>query len=241
MTRQSTSDAARRLVPPLLILLGLGALQSLMRVGILPSAAALDSTLQAWFREEGLVAVAAISAVENVAIFNFYFPGSLTILVAMASTSGDIQSAIAVFMAIVIPALVVQAVVNYGSVGYIARRMDGWQRYRLLRDMHRLTFRGLLLVFGLFCWHPQFAAAATAACGAARVPARRFLVAFLPPFLVWNLFWGVLMYKRGHGGVVSGPFFGIFTVVVAGWLLIEVVRWVISRRVPLTRSDEGGG
>lgn len=183
-------DAASRIRPQLWIFTVLSVLWLLVAINALPPREEWLGYLESFFRSHGYVAIGPISFLENLAGVNVAFPGSVTILVAMAYSAGDPALAVKTFLTIVLPSLVAHHA-DYFLGRRLARRPQhgGYERYG--------SRKALLLTFATTLWHPHFAAVACMDSGAQRVPYHRFASFHLPCFAAWNLFWGVLMYTVG--------------------------------------------
>jgi len=196
----------------LLILTLLLTLDLFASLGIIPRQSELLIMLTQFFRTWGLPAIAVCSFLENVAVFNVYFPGSIVILTGMALTAGEPWLAVATFFAIACPSLLAHAL-NFWA-GHLRARSDPIQ-------IHQVEF---FLAF----WHPQTAALATFKAGDAGWPVGRFVRYLLVSALSWYLFWALIMY---HFGMAAGS---------TGWLLVlfylYLIAWIIQDLLKIVRG-----
>jgi len=93
---------------PLLILGFVACLYAVAAVGLIPFPSQLFYALAARLAQGATMFIAGCSFLENMVGFNGYFPGAFVILFAMASTHGNIPSAMRVFGAILSGAFVGQ-------------------------------------------------------------------------------------------------------------------------------------
>jgi membrane protein DedA with SNARE-associated domain len=87
-------------------------------------------------------------------------------------------------------------------------------------------------LFGFFltAWHPHSAALASIYAGSDEWQYLEFVRLFSPPFIFWNLFWGILMYSLGSAIEGSQDLFPVFLLLVIAWLLWEIARGIIKER-----------
>lgn len=201
-----------------LVIVGvIGTLAVLHRMGLIPTPVELEGSLASIVRRQ-LLFLAPIALAENLVGFNVYFPGSIAILLGMASTGGHPSLALLAWIAIVLPGVVGQQLSYWlGRTGFA--RASGPSPTKHL---------GVALEWGLYAgtmWHPQVASLTSAAAGAEGLSYRHYLSRFLPVFLLWQVFWGALMYSVG-ASVAKG--FGwmlwLFLVYLAAWTILDLHR-----------------
>jgi membrane protein DedA with SNARE-associated domain len=169
------------------------ALWVLSRFGIIAEQTILIDQIGNWLTQRGILALWCVSVLENTVAVNTYFPGSLAILTAMASTQGDITKAVLAWVSIYLGALVGL----YASY-FIGRSLSTAPTIQNSKLKSALTF-----------WHPYLASISCMQFGAARIPFASFSISTLPIATFWNLFWGVAMYNFGNflGGSQSFVYF----------------------------------
>lgn len=208
----------RRALPPATILATVALTKLMAGLGVLPSTANLLERVAVLARSADPVVVSGLSLLESVAGLNVYFPGSVAILVVMASTAGQPLRGFITFAAIVIGSFVGQNV-NY----FVGRWSAPTFRTRVGRTADIV---GGLLTY----WHPQLGSVFSVQRGAEQLSYGAFVVVLVSSWLPWNLFWGVLMYSVG-GIPASGEEWELVLIVYSvGWLVIE-----LSRSVRLSR------
>jgi membrane protein DedA with SNARE-associated domain len=177
----------------------------------------------------GAAAVALVSFLENLGAANVVFPGSIAILTSMALTSGDPRRAIYILLAIMLPAFAAHQI-NY-TIGRCFRRgnPDNKARYESL-VARNLVFMGAL-------WHPHFAGVACMDAGAHGLQYGRFISAFLPWFIVWNLFWAYVMYNFGSA-VTGGESHNstIFLIFLCLWLVWDLFNLGYASKVVMNHA-----
>jgi membrane protein DedA with SNARE-associated domain len=206
--RQFAHDGAT----PLLILAVIACLYALAFVGLVPYPSALLHLLSARLRSGDWLFISTCSALESTVGINGYFPGAFVILFAMASTHGNVSTALRVFGALCGGAFVGQ------NVSYIVGRALADQTRR-----ERSNSADVLGALGAF-WHPQLGAAYSFNVGRQRMPYARFLAILVVGWSPWNIFWGTLMYHMGRVPIEARSFLGIFAVYLALWLVLALIR-----------------
>ncbi|PTW61683.1 hypothetical protein C8N35_102398 [Breoghania corrubedonensis] len=175
------------LLPPIVLLIAVFAVWIAQSVGILEDSNTLLEKLTSLIFSYGAGLILIVAAVENIIILNVYFPGSVVILGIMASTHGQLERAIYVFLLIWVGQL----------IGLIFSCLSG-QIYGF-RGKARTAEKARMLVLFLLFWHPHTASATAFALGEKRFPCR-FLICTLAS-LIWSVFWAIVMYF-GVGSVV---------------------------------------
>jgi len=150
---------------------------------VLPNEHILINDLWKLFATYGLIAVAVSSVIENLVGVNYYFPGAVVILTAMALTAGTIPRAIATFFTILIASSIAH-LINF-AIGRSFRKPN--------EAITLNKFRPYLMSY----WHPYFAAVNSFNAGTQNISFQTFLKYFVPSQIGWNLFWGIVMFSVG--------------------------------------------
>jgi membrane protein DedA with SNARE-associated domain len=216
--RQFARDGAT----PLLILAVIACLYALAFAGLVPYPSALLHALGARLGRGEWLFIATCSTLESTVGVNGYFPGAFVILFAMASTHGNVSSALRVFGAICCGAFLGQ------NVSYILGRALADRTRR-----ERSNGADVLRALGAF-WHPQLGTAYSFSVGRQRMSYPRFLAILVVAWSPWNVFWGTLMYHVGRVPIEARSFLSIFALYLALWLVLALIR--TARTLGLTRS-----
>jgi membrane protein DedA with SNARE-associated domain len=203
----------RRLFLPLSVVGLLIILHILGAYGVIDPPAVLIRSMTERIRSGSLSIVAICSFFEGLAVVNAYFPGGGVILIAMASTAGDVNRAILTFAAIVVGSAVAHQL-NY----WVGRILGGGRGSESATDETAPT---LLEAFASY-WHPHTGSMYSLRSGADGISYKRFAFRFLIAFGMWNVFWGVLMYQLGHVPLSSSELLMLFYVYLAWWIAKEV-------------------
>jgi membrane protein DedA with SNARE-associated domain len=202
-----------RLLPPLLIIFLLILLQILSGYGLIVPPSDLLEAFSKRLGSGGLLFVATVSFFEALVIFNAYFPGSAVILFAMASTAGDWNRALLTFTAIVISSGAAHQI-NYWA-GRLLAKLD---------EIRRMENKGAPTLIEAFVsyWNPHLGSLYSLRSGSNGVAYKRFLFRFVLAFGLWNIFWGVLMYKLGDVPISGSEFLLLFYIYLAWWIVQEL-------------------
>ncbi|MBX2866967.1 VTT domain-containing protein [Candidatus Kaiserbacteria bacterium] len=180
------------------------------------------------FQTYGPIVIYLGSLLEGLLFIGFYFPGSLVIFLSVALAGSPLAAVKAVVF-------VTLGLYTAYIIDYLLGRY-GW--YRLLtrfglgesinETRERLEARGWRYILATF-WNPAFSALTATAAGILHLPLRSFALMALGALILWNTFWGVLVYSLGEAALtIVGFKFVIIAAVL--WLLYEIVRAVITHR-----------
>lgn len=226
-------------VPQLLILLIMTGFLVLSKVGMIPSAEALGSLLEDYFHHKGgLIIVVLFAFVENIVGVNTYFPGSIVLLTAMATTAGEPTRAFLVFFYIAIPSLAAQFF-NYG----IGRAMNHWRSTDMNSLQPRIALNASVnaswVVFIATFWHPHLAAVTSIAAGKNDMPVGMYALLSISIGLFWYTFWAFVMYH--FGVLVKETSIWIFIAFgyVCIWMFWDIARMMIKLKRLRTKGDGG--
>ena len=202
----------RRLLPPTIIGGAIFAAQALAVCGLVPPPSAFLESLAKRLESADLLLIGVFSFIEALAILNAYFPGSVVILVAMASTAGDLSRAMLTFTAIAV-----------GSG--LAHQIDYWAGKLLLPSpktgyLTPATTPSLREAFASY-WHPHLGSLYSLRSGSDGLSYKQFLSRFSAAFVSWYMFWGILMYNLGRVPVSGSEFLLLFYVYLAWWIIQE--------------------
>jgi membrane protein DedA with SNARE-associated domain len=169
------------------------------------------------FEEHGVVAVGICVVLENLVVFNLYFPGSLVILAGMASTAWQPSRAALFFGVITIFSQLTQSL-NFGvgkyskSKGGSAAVDVGWWE------------------FGLAFMHPQTASLASFRSGNSDTKFQSFILKLFVCSGAWHSFWAITMYNFGTFGKKESNFFLIlFFLYLVLWAGLDIRRFIAKQ------------
>ncbi len=211
----------RAVKTPLFLLVLVLVLDLFGYVGILPSSAELSTSLKFLFSQYGFVAVAILTFFENLAVLNFYFPGSVIILTAMTLTAGDPPRAILTYITYLFSALIAQHINFFWGL-----LLKGKNQPITISSLPRFTEKTTLwLRFLILFSHPQLASLCSIQTGSEGHKYRKILPYLFISTFIWSTFWGLTMYFIGLWNSASIDFKYLTYLYVIAWLSINALKY----------------
>jgi membrane protein DedA with SNARE-associated domain len=207
---------------PFLLLCAVVVIEVLALADLIPSQGHLIGVIGKWLAYQGTFAIVGISLAENIVGFGVYFPGSLAILTAMATTSGNPSQASFVWLAITMGAMSGQ-LINFG----LGRRVSGRGGIPVSK---KISAREFWLTF----WHPQFASVTSLRAGQSGIDIYLYLRMMIPSLLLWNVFWGTVMYSWGNLLGDGEGWTLLFIAYLLSWIAYELYDVAVKRKRSFT-------
>jgi len=187
-------------------------------IGLIPNGADFLQSIFQYLSSQGVVVVFLLSFIENLIFFGPYLPGSIAILGIMSSTHGDLLSAVSVWFAITIPAVIAQ-LCNF----QIGRRLPDLP----VVEQSGADNRKINFIFAY--WHPYIGSIASIKSGQSRANILEFFYPMFKALLIWNLVWGVTMYNIGGSIKFSDGDSRFYILLAILWLLYEF--WAYRKKI----------
>lgn len=189
----------------------------------LPQGDTLVENLREYFERYGLWAVFAAAFIEGLLLAGNYFPGSFIVFLGVISAGQD-----------AVRALEIVSVASLGfflayTIDYVLGRY-GWHRLLLKMGLgesvkkaeHGLEGRGLSAILFSY-WVPNLAAVTATAAGIIRAPFMKFELFSTFGVVIWNAFWGTLVFALGTAALALTELKYI-TIAVLVWIAVILVR-----------------
>ncbi len=205
----------RRSLTPLMILIVIACLDMLSYFELIPSKAVAFDAVSTWLSTNGILFVGLLAFLENVAIANVYFPGSVAILAAMHGASGDVGTIMTVWIVVTVFGLVGQTT-TYLLASTVFAKLDVTKKG--IEELRPWT-----LAFGSY-WHPHLASMTCLTFASSGLPLRKFLVISLAASSAWNAFWTLFVLSFGNI-FAEGP---MGSVLVYSYLIVWILLSVGS-------------
>jgi hypothetical protein len=216
----SILDLLAEIRTPLLVLVIVWSYAISSSFGIAPTPERVSEAMLVFFKRYGTAAVVPICFLENFAPVNSWFPGSLAILTAMASTAGDPAAAIRMFFAIWFSALI-----GLGASFVAGRRIQGSNTSNShSASMAETKIRSWIITLLMFV-HPYTGSLHTFRAGAKRIPFLRAWLPILVAHSLWSIFWGVTTYTYGLWLYEGSTLFILIWAYLIGWILFDTIRY----------------
>ncbi len=214
---------------PLTILAAAVLLYFLWNLLGLPSSGGMVETAQSYFQQYGLVMVFVSALLEGLLLVGMYYPGSLVIFLGVIFSIGNPLRAIET-VAVVTAALFLAYCINYflGKYGWYRLLFAFGLQQPLLEAERRFSAYGTRAIF-LTYWHPNLAALTATAAGILMIPFSTFFVYSLLSAVMWNSFWGIVVYILGDTALslMGLPFIVFF---ISIWIITILVKAVRERK-----------
>jgi len=251
MQKQKLIQLLTKIRTPLLMLGALLLINLLSFLKIIPSISELTQHIVKLFEQYGLFIIPIMSFFENILILNFYFPGSIVILIAMSLTAGDPARAILTFIFIVVPAMLAHFLnyyigreINKNSnkiiyclkniINFFTKTHSEFQKERknLNLSSRNENSAETWFKFASALWHPHLASIICFDSGLSGMEFRKFLKYFLTVGLLWNVFWGFTMYYFGHAIKVESTLLPVaYYIYLSGWIIIAIIKFCKASKV----------
>ncbi len=150
-----------------------------------------------WIDTYGLQLVFLGSFLEALLLVGLYFPGSLVIFLGVGLASSGTEAFVSVLA--VSAGMFGGYLLNYmlGRYGWYRVLLRLGLRPGIERAQHKMQQSDVRYIFYTF-WNPGLAAFTTTAAGILQQPPKRFFYLCVAAIVVWNTFWGVLVYSLGR-------------------------------------------
>ncbi len=185
----------------------------------LPPETEMIGVVSGWIGTYGLWVLLIGSFLESLLFVGLYFPGSLIIFLGVGLAPDSVAALWSVC------AVSVGMLGGY-SINYLLGRY-GW--YRLLlrfglqggitRAQTKLEQHDTRYIFYTF-WNPGLAAFSATAAGIVQMSALRFFIRAVLAVVVWNTFWGVLVYSLGQDALQLLDV-RLILFIIGMWILFE--------------------
>jgi membrane protein DedA with SNARE-associated domain len=164
----------------------------------LPSNDELVPIVKNWFNDHGLWIVFIGALIEGFLLLGQYFPGGFIIFLGVISAGKDIQRAAFVVL-IVCVAFFMAYTMNYllGKYGWYKLLAKFGLGQSIDKSKDKLTKQGMNAILFSY-WEPNLASITATAAGVLQVPLKKFSFYSAVGIILWNIFWGTLVYKLGE-------------------------------------------
>jgi len=196
----------------------------------LPSTDELIVIVTDYFSRYGLWIVFFSALIEGVLLLGQYFPGGFIIFLGVISAAGNVMRAAQVVLVVSL-SFFIAYYVNYiiGRYGWYKLFTKFGLKKALDSGQKRLTKHGLKAIFFTY-WEPNLASIIATAAGVLHLSVKKFLFYSIAGILVWNAFWGILVFKLGEVALelTGSKYIGIVFLI---WIaIILVVNYIKKRR-----------
>lgn len=182
----------------------------------LPSDDRLIPLIKSYFEHYGLLIVFVGAVIEGFLLAGQYFPGGFIIFLGVI-TAGSVFRASEV-VAVVCASFFIAYTLNYwvGKYGWYKLLVKFGLGKVLEESKEKVRNKGILNTVFLTYWEPNLASITATAAGILDVPLGKFAWASAAGLVLWNVFWGILVYLLGDKAL---DLFGI------KWVVAVILVW----------------
>lgn len=212
-------------VPITLFAVYLGVLLVWKALG-LPDGDQLIGLVKGYFARYGLAVVFISALIEGFLIVGQYFPGGTIVFLGVITAGRNIPR-VAEVVVVVMVAFFIAYTFNYlvGKYGWHRILLKFGLRDSLERAKQKLEQQGLNAII-LSYWEPNLASITATAAGTLYVPLKKFQLFSAIGIVVWETFWGVLIYFLGNAALAIIGLKYVFIIFIA-WIGIILLRQYI--------------
>lgn len=183
----------------------------------LPSDEQMLVMVKDYFIRYGLIIIFVSALIEGFFLLGQYFPGGFVIFLGVISAGKDIVKASEVVLVVCI-AFFIAYTLNFllGRYGWYKLLIKFGLREQIEHAKTKLNKQGLNAVIFSY-WEPNLASITATAAGILNFPFKIFSLYSSTGILVWNVFWGTLIYLLGESAL---------QLIGLKWILIITGTWV---------------
>lgn len=218
-----------------LILLGIYlSMYVVWKVLNLPSDDQMLIIVREWFARYGLWIVFISALIEGFLLLGQYFPGGFIIFLGVISAGKNIPRATEVVLVVSL-AFFIAYTLNYlvGKYGWYKLLVKFGLKKSLDDAQEKLVKQGLNTIFFSY-WEPNLASLTATAAGILQVPIKKFSMYSAIGIILWNIFWGTLVYVLGESALkIAGLKYVL--IIFSIWILIIILKKYFMSKRDLTK------
>lgn len=197
----------------------------------LPSENQMLVIVKEWFSQYGLWIVFIGALIEGFLLLGQYFPGGFIIFLGVISVGKNIPKATGVVL-IVCLAFFISYTLNYwvGKYGWYKLFVKFGLFDSLEKSKAKLTKQGLNAIF-LSYWEPNLASLTATAAGILQIPLTQFSFCSAIGIILWNTFWGTLVYTLGESALKIVGLKYILIIFLVWISIIVIKKYFFDRKI----------
>jgi len=194
-----------------------------------PTGESLVILIKEYFAKYGLATIFIGSLIEGFFLLGQYFPGGFIIFLGVISAGKDIARATEVVLVVML-SFFIAYFLNYlmGRYGFYKLFLKFGLRGPLEKAQEKLKKRELSTIL-LNYWEPNLSSIVATAAGTLKMPIKRFLAYSLVGILIWESFWGILVFSLGNKALDLMGIRYVSAIIFIWILAIIVTEFVRSR------------
>ncbi|MEO8637993.1 MAG: VTT domain-containing protein [Candidatus Taylorbacteria bacterium] len=229
MINSTFKNILKILAIPLILLFAYLSMVLLWKVFHFPSPDELTEIARRYFEMYGLWIVFVSALIEGFLIIGQYFPGGFVIFIGVVAARGNIFSVIEVLVVVGI-AFFISYYLNYlmGRYGWYKIFLKFGLRNPIERAEEKLSRHTLTAILGSY-WEPNLASITATAAGILRIKTEKFLVGSLLGIIIWNTFWGIVVYFIGEALLHNQT--PVYLSIISFWCFLILLKvFVIDKK-----------
>lgn len=213
----------KKLSLPLTALAIVLSLTLIWRLFDLPPEEELIVLAKQYFAEYGLITVFIASLIEGMLLVGWYIPGGLVIFLGVILAAGNPERAVFSVLA-TIAGLFLAYLASYalGRFGWYKLFMALGLKGPLEDAKEKFQKKSFKAIYATF-WQPNLAGLISTSAGILHASFKKFFITALIATIFWSAFWGSAAYLFGEK--ILDYLGGVFFVTMAGWIVIEIVKY----------------
>ncbi len=186
----------------------------------LPPEEELLNIARFYFDKYGLSILLLSALIEGTVLVGWYYPGSLVIFLGVILAGKDV-SRVAEAVAVISTGLFFAYIFNFllGKYGWYRLLLKFGLRDALEDAKGRVSKHGLVTIFMSY-WQPNLAALVATSAGILDFSFKKFVLYSLIAVVLWNTFWGTLVYFIGEG---------VLALMGLRFVLLVIFVWIVYR------------
>lgn len=185
--------------------------------------------VKSYFDNYGLWIVFIGALIEGFFILGQYFPGGFVIFLGVISSVGDVPRAVSTVL-ITSLSFFIAYTLNYfiGKYGWYKLLQKFGFGHSIEKAKEKLSNQGLnAVIFGY--WEPNLASIIATSAGIMKINFVKFTLYSLSGILLWNMFWGVLVYSLGESAL---KIIGLkYVLIIFGvWAVVLILKNYFSKK-----------
>lgn len=201
----------------------------------LPKGDELISIIKEYFNKYGILVVFISALIEGFLFIGQYFPGGTIVFLGVISTGNDIHRALGVVLTVSL-AFFIAYTLNFlvGKYGWHKLLVKLGFRQSIENAKQKLIKQGLNAVIFSY-WEPNIASITATAAGILQFPFKKFELFSVIGILIWNTFWGVLVFLLGAAALKLVGLKYIL-IIFSAWIVIILFKAYFLRKKDQVQS-----
>ncbi|HBB02472.1 TPA: hypothetical protein DCZ16_01625 [Candidatus Peregrinibacteria bacterium] len=204
---------------PIGLFIAMGVFLLLYQFFGLPTFAEIIDYAQNAYNEHGYYVIIIASLMEGLLVVNWYFPGSIVIIMGTTFAITGHQN-VPLTVALITLCFFLTSILNFllGKYGWYKLLLKFGLKSEIERMKQRLEKYGPKIIL-ISYFHPHVGSLTATSAGILHLKTRTFLIYSLLAFLIWNSFWTLMIYLVGPQ-ILKITNFKNLMIIIAVWIIV---------------------